>query len=147
LSTISYKNSLNGAIGRRLAQIRLKQDQNQLEFAQALGISSGALKNYERGHTEPPVSLVRLLHERYDTNPTWFLLGLQSQTYGGIAEAVEECESVAEVAIRQIDPKANLQNKAKLLRVIFSMAMENEGQVDKDKILKMLEFANYAKSK
>jgi DNA-binding transcriptional regulator YiaG len=42
-------------LGSRIALLRKRTGLNQVEFAQHLGISQSAFKNYERGASEPPV--------------------------------------------------------------------------------------------
>ena len=62
------------AIGRRIRELR-GFDIEQAEFARTLGISQSQLSKYERGVTEPPLSVLVQLKERFGKNLDWFVTG------------------------------------------------------------------------
>jgi transcriptional regulator with XRE-family HTH domain len=58
-----------------MMDVRKARDLNQTDVVKALGISHGALVNYEKGRTEPPASVIVAFAETYKINPTWLLTG------------------------------------------------------------------------
>jgi len=62
------------AIGHRIRELR-GFDIEQAEFARTLGISQSQLSKYERGVTEPPLSVLVQLKERFGKNLDWFVTG------------------------------------------------------------------------
>jgi transcriptional regulator with XRE-family HTH domain len=62
------------SIGGRFLEIRKAKRLNQTDVAAAIGISHGALVNYEKGR-EPPASAIIAFSKVYGVNPTWLLLG------------------------------------------------------------------------
>lgn len=62
------------SIGGRFLEIRKARGLKQTDVAEAIGISHGALVNYEKGR-EPPASAIIAFSRAYGVNPTWLLLG------------------------------------------------------------------------
>ena len=60
-------------IGERLLRIRQAQKLSQIEFAERLGVSAGAYKNYERGEREIPSLLLLALFKEFGIDPLWVL--------------------------------------------------------------------------
>jgi transcriptional regulator with XRE-family HTH domain len=65
----------NEEVGDRLLLFRQGVKLSQAEFAERLGASPGAYKNYERGEREIPSSLLWSLHREFDVDPLWVLAG------------------------------------------------------------------------
>jgi transcriptional regulator with XRE-family HTH domain len=63
----------NQKIGERLLRFRQEKKLSQAEFAERLGVSAGAYKNYERGDREIPSSLLLALHQEFDVDPLWLI--------------------------------------------------------------------------
>lgn len=61
-------------IGGRFLEIRKARGLKQTDVAEAIGISHGALVNYEKGR-EPPASAIIAFAKAYGINPVWLLLG------------------------------------------------------------------------
>lgn len=135
----------NNDVGRRLAQIRTGKGYNQLEFAKIIGVSAGSLKNYERGFTEPPISLLQLLNEKYDINPNWVILGRQNPQYSAVAQTVRTAIEQIDTLIELPQTKTGNQYRSKMIELLFSLAMENEGKIDKTKFKRFMELASHEK--
>lgn len=63
-------------LGARLRDCR-KQigDLDRDEFARSLGVSKSALASYERGESEPTVSVLRVYSEKYGIDLAWLITG------------------------------------------------------------------------
>ncbi len=62
-------------MGSRLAAVRASTGLSQGAFAEAIGLSTRAYANYERGEREMPVALFRALYAVYGIDPIWMLDG------------------------------------------------------------------------
>lgn len=62
------------SIGGRFLEIRKARGLKQTDVAETIGISHGALVNYEKGR-EPPASAIIAFAKAYGVNPAWLLLG------------------------------------------------------------------------
>ena len=80
------------SIGARFLAIRKARGLNQSDVAAQIGISHGALVNYEKGR-EPPASAIIAFSKAYGINPTWLLLG----------EGRPDASSLDELYARSID--------------------------------------------
>ena len=82
-------------IGDRLLRLRQDRKMSQGEFAERLGFSAGAYKNYERGEREVPSSLLLAAHKEFDADPLWLLSGEtarpsnDAKLLAAVGEAVE----------------------------------------------------------
>jgi transcriptional regulator with XRE-family HTH domain len=63
------------SIGTRFLEIRKVRRLNQAEVAVAIGVSHGALVNYEKGFREPPAAAIIAFSKTYSINPAWLLMG------------------------------------------------------------------------
>jgi transcriptional regulator with XRE-family HTH domain len=62
-------------IGERLLRIRQEKKLSQADFAERLGVSLGAYKNYERGEREIPALILWSLFKEFDIDPLWVFEG------------------------------------------------------------------------
>ena len=62
------------SIGARFLEVRKAKALKQTDVAEAIGISHGALVNYEKGR-EPPASAIIAFSEAYEVSPLWLLTG------------------------------------------------------------------------
>ena len=62
-------------MGARLRAIRERGRMSQVEFAELLGVSRGALINWEKDESEPPTSVLKLMRGHFDVDPEWLLNG------------------------------------------------------------------------
>jgi transcriptional regulator with XRE-family HTH domain len=75
------------SIGGRILEIRKALGLNQADVASELGISHGALVNYEKGLREPPASVILGFAERYKVSAAWVLTGEGRPDQTGLDEA------------------------------------------------------------
>lgn len=61
--------------GERLKWLRKDQKLTQQDFADNLGISRGALANYEVGRNEPIDAVIVLICSKFAVNETWLRTG------------------------------------------------------------------------
>lgn len=80
-------------IGGRFLEVRKARGLNQVDVAAAIGVSHGALVNYEKGLREPPAAAIIAFSRAYSVNPTWLLLG----------EGRPDQTSADEIYVRSID--------------------------------------------
>lgn len=64
-------------LAHRMKCARISLDLTQEELAERLGIARQTMTSYEKGHTDPPASLLAQLCEDYSIDPVWLLLGHQ----------------------------------------------------------------------
>lgn len=64
-------------LAHRMKCARISLDLTQEQLAERLGIARQTLTGYEKGHTDPPASLLAQLCEDYSIDPVWLLLGHQ----------------------------------------------------------------------
>ncbi len=65
------------AIGRRMKCARVSLELTQAQLAARLGIARQTLTGYEKGHTDPPASLLAQFCGDYRIDPQWLLLGVR----------------------------------------------------------------------
>jgi transcriptional regulator with XRE-family HTH domain len=78
------------SLGKRIAQIRARTGLSQTDFAPRIDVSPSALKNYERGASDPPARLLVELCKSYDVGADWLLLGNGTQTPDRLYDEVEK---------------------------------------------------------
>ncbi|MCV0429833.1 MAG: helix-turn-helix domain-containing protein [Roseibium sp.] len=119
-------------IGKRLAVVRESAGFSQIPFAQKLGVSQSSYKNYERGASPVPVSLIARICEDYEVSPAWLVLGegaIKSELNGELVEgAVLAVEKFAEA--HDLDPP--LERKAKLIRFVYEEVISGRDFGDKE---------------
>lgn len=62
-------------VAERLAHVRKSLGMNQIPFAEKLGVSQSAYKNYEREATDLPINVAIKLCDDYGVSAEWLLLG------------------------------------------------------------------------
>lgn len=62
-------------LGKRLRCARTALGKTQGDLAKDFGIARQTLAAYEKGHCEPPCSLLKRLCEDFGFDPGWLLLG------------------------------------------------------------------------
>ena len=123
----------NLAFGERLAQIRLRIDLSQAEFADSLGLSLRAYANYERGEREAPLAVVRALYDVYNIDPVWLMGGYGKEPFTTalkvdvslIAEIAYEIDRRLNQACKRLKPT----NRRRLIEVAYARCL-TQGAVD-----------------
>ncbi len=90
-------NSQRQAIGARLREIRQFNNLEQTELAAQAGLSQAIISQYEKGLTEPSLSFITFLAEKFGTSGDWLILGSGGSSPGQegqeislrIAESIE----------------------------------------------------------
>lgn len=62
-------------LGDRLKKAREEKRYTQMDVAQKLGITNGALSGYERNYREPDIATIKKLAELYGVSVQWLLTG------------------------------------------------------------------------
>lgn len=90
---MSQKTSeLFASIGARLAITRNEIGLSQAGMAEALGVSHRAYHSYEKGQRGLPVETLVALHDRFQVDLMWILLGNRSARVEHDLKALEEFE-------------------------------------------------------
>ena len=124
--------SVMSDIGKRLAIVREREGFLQMPFAQELGVSQSAYKNYERGARPVPVSLIARICEDYGVSAAWLLLGegqIKSEMNG---ELVEAAVLAVEKFAKMNDLEPPLERKAKLIRFVYEEVISGRDFGDKE---------------
>lgn len=61
------------SIAERLKSVR--GEMSREEFAQTIGVHINTVGRYERGESEPDISIASKICREFDINPHWFMLG------------------------------------------------------------------------
>lgn len=62
-------------IGERFKELRIKNELNQIEFAQRVGISQSTLSEIEKGKSKPSVETVVSTSNYFNVTTDWLLKG------------------------------------------------------------------------
>jgi transcriptional regulator with XRE-family HTH domain len=95
-------------LGERIKYLQRKSGNNQVEFAQSLGVSKGSLILYQSNKRKPDSSLLVTLCELYKVNPTWLLLG-KGEPFA--EDDTQEDEVAGPGGFLAIDPVTRLLNQ------------------------------------
>jgi len=108
-------------MNKRLEYVRKKiMKLTQQKFADELGIDRTSLSNYERGKTEIPLYIAKLIAARYLISEKWLLTGEGS---------------VVEYPVREESFSGNTRDETKLLRIEANInAMLKETNILDEKI-------------
>ncbi|MDE2570345.1 MAG: helix-turn-helix transcriptional regulator [Sphingomonadales bacterium] len=63
------------SIGGRFLEVRKARGLKQTDVAEAIGISHGAVVNYEKGR-DPPADAIIAFSKAFNVNPMWLLMGI-----------------------------------------------------------------------
>ncbi len=118
------------SLGNRIAQLRKRTGLNQVDFAQRLGVSQSAFKNYERGASEPPVSLITRLCSDFNASADWLVLGIGADSskalYDELEHVVAKVRRWAEAFPVPVPP----EKEAQMVSVLLRYRLENENPSD-----------------
>jgi transcriptional regulator with XRE-family HTH domain len=99
---------------------------NQVEFAQLLGVSQSAYKNYERDAAFPPITLLLELKQRFGISTGWIIEGIGERD-PGVAEtrAITAARQVDRYLLKRRRPATN-ETKYALIGLYCKFLQENE---------------------
>ena len=112
------------SIGGRFLEIRKAKRLNQTDVAAAIGISHGALVNYEKGR-EPPASAIIAFAKTYGVNPTWLLLGEGRPEPSSIDDIYSRSINIAWDYLTRGGDEAELEHVIKLGSALFQYLLEH----------------------
>ena len=125
-TNINTKKQALANLGSRVALIRKQTGKNQIEFAEHLGVSQSAFKNYERGASEPSVSLIVRLCEEFKVSADWLVLGHGAESpkalYAELERAVTKVRRWAEGFPVPVPP----EKESQLVSLLLRYRLENE---------------------
>ncbi|WP_323008239.1 helix-turn-helix transcriptional regulator [Paracoccus sp. (in: a-proteobacteria)] len=128
------------SVGERLAAFRKSLGKNQIQFAEELGVSQSAYKNYEREATDPPVSLAIKLCKEYGLSAEWLILGRSGMTAAMTDNIIESAVTVTRAFITENGFDISPEKEAKIVRYLVRK-MSETGEVDLDEQYEIIRLA------
>ena len=110
-----------------MAEVRGAQGLNQVDFAELVGVSRSAYKNYERGASDPPTNLVVQICERYGVDANWLLFGTRRPSedeLNRMAAAIEWAFNFFEERDQAITPANLTRAVAVILSILDDKASD-----------------------
>lgn len=117
--------------GERLATFRKSLGKNQIQFAEELGVSQSAYKNYEREATDPPISLVIKLCKEYGLSAEWLLLGRSGMTSAMTDSIIEGAVTVTRSFMIENGFNISPEKEAKVVQYLVRKMCE-AGRVNRE---------------
>lgn len=117
-------------IGKRIAQIRARTGLSQTDFAPRIDVSSSALKNYERGASDPPSRLLVKLCNDYDVGADWLLLGNGAVTPDHLYEEVESVSAIVRQWVANFPIPVPAEKEAQIVAMLlkYRLTTDNPSQ-------------------
>lgn len=106
-------------IGERLRRLRKASGRTQQEFAESLGISLRAYKNYESGGRELPSSVVMRLCEISSVSPSWILNGRKDDLDHEAVELLTKSLVLGLHLLRTQTPTGSSEDWAEFLAILL----------------------------
>lgn len=113
-------------LSQRLLHLRKSLNKNQIPFAEELGVSQAAYKNYERGLTDVPLSLIRTICEKYKVSINWLVDGEGGMNTANTLELLEEAAFATRSFIIKYELSISPHKEAKLIRYLFEGMTEGK---------------------
>jgi len=111
-------------IAERLAHFRKSLGKKQIPFAEELGVSQSAYKNYEREATDLPISLAVKLCREYDLSAEWLLLGRSGMTTKMTDDIIESAVVVTREFLTEHGLEVPPEKEAKIVRYLVRKMSE-----------------------
>ncbi|CAM3502112.1 XRE family transcriptional regulator [Brevibacillus invocatus] len=80
-------------LGERIRETRKRNQMNQTEFSQLIGVSQGTLSELEQNKYNPSLETILAIIKVFNVNATWLLFG-DVANKDGILELAEELNKV-----------------------------------------------------
>jgi transcriptional regulator with XRE-family HTH domain len=125
------------SIGGRILEIRKALGLNQADVASELGISHGALVNYEKGLREPPASVILGFAERYKVSAAWVLTGEGRPDQAGLDETYARSIATAWAYLSRGGDEVERDALIKLGSALFQYLLEH-GEISETMSQKIL---------
>ncbi|WP_405405239.1 helix-turn-helix domain-containing protein [Paracoccus sp. Ld10] len=127
-------------IAKRLVHFRKSLGKNQIPFAEELGVSQSAYKNYEREATDLPISLAVKLCRDYDLSAEWLLLGRSGMTSKLSDDIIERAVTVTREFITENGFDIPPEKEAKIVRYLIRK-MSETGEISQDEYEEIIRLA------
>lgn len=112
------------SIGGRFLEIRKARGLKQTDVAEAIGISHGALVNYEKGR-EPPASAIIAFAKTYGVNAAWLLLGVGRPDPSSLDDLYGRSIAIAWTYLARGGDPVQQEDLVKLGSALFQYLMEH----------------------
>jgi len=124
------KSSQRKSVGRRLQEARQAVGLSQDEMANALGISSRGLRNYEDGSRELPSSVGFKLCKTYSIDPIWLYEGVglspRVKALGGEGAIWREAITLVEQYLRDESIELSISAKVKVVDALVEQMLDGQ---------------------
>lgn len=121
------------SIGSRLKQARLAQGQTQEELAKAVGVTKGAIGNYETGVSSPKESILIKLMDELEVDANFLYQDyVQFERAKGNISSISETVKSDEVTLLQAYRLLNSEGKKLAIQTIQGFA-GNPGMVQEER--------------
>jgi len=104
-------------IGTRIFEFRRSRGITQADLAARVGLSHGALVNYEKEKRDPPASALATLCEIYGVNPDWLLLGNGAMERQDIHAHLDTALKAAKIFLEKYRKDADVE--LRLVKALF----------------------------
>ncbi|WP_434286251.1 helix-turn-helix domain-containing protein [Celeribacter sp. SCSIO 80788] len=116
-------------VGGRLRRLRTEAGQTQQEFAETLGISLRAYKNYEKGLRELPASVTLQLCKISAVSPSWILLGKTDRPLPSTIEAIRASLGAGIELLRTSANDRPLETWTNYLTVLVKLTLDHDHSI------------------
>ena len=124
------------SIGGRVLEIRKARGLKQTDVAEAIGISHGALVNYEKGR-DPPAEAIIAFSKAYKVNPAWLLTGIGRAEQSSVDELYNRSIGIAWTYLARGGDAVEKDSLVKLGSALFQYLMEH-GEISEAMTEKLL---------
>lgn len=123
-------------IGGRFLEIRKARGLKQTDVAEAIGISHGALVNYEKGR-DPPAEVIIAFSKAYNVNPAWLLMGIGRAEQTSVDDLYSRSIDIAWAYLARGGDEVRKDDLVKLGSALFQYLMEH-GEISEAMTEKLL---------
>lgn len=106
-------------IGSRIYEFRRHRGITQANLAARIGISHGALVNYEKELRDPPANALVSICENYGLEPDWLLLGNGTMEQQDIHEHLDTALKAAKTFLAKYRRSCDSEVELRLVKALF----------------------------
>ncbi|MED1785728.1 helix-turn-helix transcriptional regulator [Brevibacillus fortis] len=94
-------------LGERIREIRKKNQMNQIEFSNQIGVSQGTLSELEQNKYNPSLETILAIIKEFNVNATWLLFGDVASEDGleEMARELNELENTLIIKFRMLSAR------------------------------------------